>query len=174
MLVPKVWESYCWFQKSRNFIAGFKNPGVLMRVPKSQFQMSESFNAGPRWFQMSGSSNAGSKSPGVLMLVPKVREFLCGFQKSGSSNVGSKNPGSYNAGSKSPGSYNAGSKSPGSSNDGSKSLRVLMLVPARSFIQRMWLIPKSLSGIYVFGYCSKICLSFLVLVPKFHILLLRI
>ena len=28
---------------------------------------------------------------------------------------------------------------------------------ARSFIKRMWLIPKSLSDFYVFGYCSKIC-----------------
>ena len=31
---------------------------------------------------------------------------------------------------------------------------------ARSFIQRMWLIPKSLSHFYVFGYCSKILCHF--------------
>ena len=47
-------------------------------------------------------------------------------------------------------------------------VRGQVLANARSFIQRMWLIPRSLSGIYVFGHCSKIWMSFLVLVPKFH------
>ena len=78
------------FKKYWGSILCSKSLGVLIwvkkvRVPKSQFQMSDSFIAGPRWFQMSGSSNAVSKSPGVIMLVPKVQEFLCWFQKSGSS-----------------------------------------------------------------------------------------
>ena len=48
-------------------------------------------------------------------------------------------------------------------------VRGQVLANARSFIQRMWLIPRSLSGIYVFGHCSKIWMSFPMLVPKFHI-----
>ena len=46
-----------------------------MLVPKSQFQMSESFNAGSRRFQKSESSNLGSKSQEVLMMVPNSRVF---------------------------------------------------------------------------------------------------
>ena len=46
-----------------------------MLVQKSQFQTSESFNAGSRWLKKSGSYNAGSKSQGDIMHVPKVQEI---------------------------------------------------------------------------------------------------